>query len=1039
MSIIDDFNAAVPDSEKDDWAGMYGASAPYFWAAQTNRIKVPPEAQGFYALPAKDQATWYGVHKENAAVAWARESGATPAAPPGGGYGAKGESTNPAAGTPYKPGEQQAYPTSNVVPGSGRGPGGEPLFGTTRNPFRGTRAGQYSNRMADVLANDTRGWFGSGFIDPGGNRHFLGRDDEGGELGWGPTQMATQRNAATGKMEEAGIRLGREDSGWDPAANNGQGAARRPGAYYGAQPFSFISGKGGLNGLPAAGEGSWVGLNRSYGSGAQGDPTDDAGAFDESKGYGAKGQGNWNKWVHTGRGGGGQYPSWATGGGGAMAPAPPGQGQPEEPAFAGLAPSPGGYGASQYQQPGAGGGGAVGGGGMKVTPQAQLFVGPGVNLEGDWSVLGNLLLRSDTESALNTGGIPQEYGPLISRALQLGVVKATNRGWAFLKEMFNLTPQQVGGRAPQYAQMVGVGADGSGAGTQDYGGQIDADKVASPGESPDTKAPAAPGATPGAPGTTDPRWGVGGTWQEGEATPFGPVKGGLPGGFGLEWNRLIQEMQDAAAKNAIEQAKLTGVFNNMPTLQAKELEAQIAYNARMATVAEMAENRQLQQQTLDEAFRRAEMAQKQSQFESEMGFKKGEATGFVDGQATLAMQELMGNLQQEAYERAANPAMAFQNELARGATGWNNPGQNQAATGIPGLTTPGQNLQQFMQAGGFTQTQQPQQGPTAAQGYGYGTYPGAGYAQGAQAQGAAANAAAACGADGAALPERRRAAGRQPGRGRGPGGADGGGAQPLRRRLRGVRRDGRPRHGPGPDRPGGAAGGPDGRDVQRARPHPGGRQRLQGRHRHQQQRQLRGGPHPHRGRRHGRDHPRAGAPAESEADPQAVPRGPRRGRLLRRGRGHGQGHAGVLRREEGPPGVHVVRGLQHALMSCIGLTSPLLVARPAIPSSLGDDQVVPGHGVPVLAVGLPVEPLVAAVAEEDHVGGGVVPRVLVPVVPVGRRGHFALGADAQEGVAPGRLFVPRVAGTLRPHRNLHSVAVPPAVRSGAGASLCARS
>lgn len=223
MAAIDGFDR-LPPNEQATWRSQYGDKAPYFWAAQTGALQVPQEAQGFYGLPPDQQATWYSVHGEGAATAWARQAGKMTAS--GTGYGASGTSPNPAAGTPYAPGQAPAYPGSTVVPGSGRGPGGEPLFGTTRNAFRGSRGGQFSNRMADVLANDVKGWFGSGFIDEGGNRHFLGRDDEGGPLGWGEQQTQYQRNAATGKMEAAGTRLGREDSGWDPAANGGKEIGR---------------------------------------------------------------------------------------------------------------------------------------------------------------------------------------------------------------------------------------------------------------------------------------------------------------------------------------------------------------------------------------------------------------------------------------------------------------------------------------------------------------------------------------------------------------------------------------------------------------------------------------------------------------------------------------------------------------------------------------------------------------------------------------------------------------------------------------------
>ena len=779
MGIREDF-AAQGESVRRNFEGMYGASAPYFWAAQSGRLQVPPEAQEFYNLDPKDQATWYGVHGENAAVAWLQEKagrpGASPAAPAAGGYGQAGTQTNPGAGVPYKPGQSQAYPTSNVVPGSGRGPSGETLYGTTQNPFRGGQPGTYTNRLGE-MPEQASGGFGSGFFDAGGNRHFIGRDDEGGPLGYGEQQMATQRNAATGKMEEASIRLGRQDSGWDPQANNGRGGPRNTtGAYYGAQPFSFISGRGGLNGLPAAGEGSWVGLNKSFGSGGQGDPTDGAGRYDESGGYaGAGGQENWNRWVRTGRGGGvnpvagalarqsmgGGAPSapsapsaqsamgpsryvfnsnasgaGASGGGGgmnplagvvaqppsAMAPAgPPQQPPPAEPM---QEPQPL---ALPYYQTGyaTGGGsntpGAPAGVGGGPTPTAQLFVGPGVNLEGDWAVLGNLLLRSDTESSLNTSGIPREYGPLIARAIQLGVVRVTNRGWDFLKKVFGMTPASIGGVAPNLAALVGVQADGSGAGTADYGGQVDANTIGygtqiNGGGVTNGNVTAPPGTT--TPGTTGPAntGGVSGTYAEGEQTPLGPIKGGMVNGFDLEFNKLLADVKYKAGLQAIEEAKLSGVFNGMPTLDAQKLAADIKDQAEKNAIAKINADANMKAALTDEAYKQALTKYNQDKLAQDAGI----ATGYLDGKATVDMQRLLAEQQQAAYARAANPAMAFENEYARGATGWNT-GNTAGAVGVPGLTAPGQTIDQFGQSGawapGGTPTTQPVQPTPAVQAY----------------------------------------------------------------------------------------------------------------------------------------------------------------------------------------------------------------------------------------------------------------------------------------------------------------------------------
>lgn len=341
--------------------------------------------------------------------------------------------------------------------------------------------------------------------------------------------------------------------------------------------------------------------------------------------------------------------------------------------------------------------------------------------------LVTLFMRSDTPTGIGTPAwsAPQEMWQGLLNAIRDGIVVVTDpNAWQMIKDKTGATPQSIGGKAVTSINLQPDGKPGTGAGGTGTGGT-------------------------GAGGDqADPRWGVGGTWQEGEATPWGPIKGGLPGGFGFEWQQLQQEMIEAEFQRKMKEAEVSGQLNGLPTLQKQQLMEQIRHQTEQDVLARMAEDRNLQQQVLDEAFRRAELKQTNEQFLAEMGFKTGEATGFLDGKATLAMQQFLANQQQAAYERAANPALAFQNELARGATGWNN-GNTAGMAGIPGLTMPGQDLMQFAQAGGFTQTQQPMTGAQQAQGYGYGTYPGAGvapgpsFAQQAQAQGAQANAAAA--------------------------------------------------------------------------------------------------------------------------------------------------------------------------------------------------------------------------------------------------------------------------------------------------------
>ena len=62
MAVTDGFYARAPD-EQAQWPGQYGASAPYFWAAQSGAITFEGPAAGFLNLPPGEQATWYGTYR----------------------------------------------------------------------------------------------------------------------------------------------------------------------------------------------------------------------------------------------------------------------------------------------------------------------------------------------------------------------------------------------------------------------------------------------------------------------------------------------------------------------------------------------------------------------------------------------------------------------------------------------------------------------------------------------------------------------------------------------------------------------------------------------------------------------------------------------------------------------------------------------------------------------------------------------------------------------------------------------------------------
>ena len=93
----------LPLEDRNVWTARYGASAPYFWGAQSGNLTAPPGAQGFYALPEDQQATWYGEYGATAPAEWARQSGAGAAASGAPGLTANAPAAPPGQGAPARP------------------------------------------------------------------------------------------------------------------------------------------------------------------------------------------------------------------------------------------------------------------------------------------------------------------------------------------------------------------------------------------------------------------------------------------------------------------------------------------------------------------------------------------------------------------------------------------------------------------------------------------------------------------------------------------------------------------------------------------------------------------------------------------------------------------------------------------------------------------------------------------------------------------------------------------------------------------------
>lgn len=286
--------------------------------------------------------------------------------------------------------------------------------------------------------------------------------------------------------------------------------------------------------------------------------------------------------------------------------------------------------------------------------------------------IATLFLRSDTPTGIGTPAYsaPAAMWQGLADEIKAGRVYVKNpMAWQMLQEK-GYTPQNIGGAATggQNVQPNGQAGTGTGTGTK-------------PSD----------------------QFGVSGTFQEGESTPFGNIKGGLPGGFGYEWNKLLvekgleerdlslkekQQLFDEAYKNtqlAQAQQKIDAEIKNLADQIAVKREeiASIAATGDKDREQRERENLRLMEQQAKELEQRKGEAL--GMIDGKQTLDAQKALGVINGENTLEMQKFLADQQQQAYERAADPARAFENELARGATGWNAPMQGPwgTTTGIP--------------------------------------------------------------------------------------------------------------------------------------------------------------------------------------------------------------------------------------------------------------------------------------------------------------------------------------------------------------------
>jgi hypothetical protein len=643
---------------------------------------IPPGGEGVIDLPDGTQAVRGG--DGNVSVRQAPAAAPQPAPAPGAAAGASGALGAQAAPTPQPgPSGRQSSRVAGLVAqptvGAGRYPqatGGQTVrAGAT--PFGQTVAPGTWN-PADPSQGRSEGW-GS-----------IGAGTEGIQYGYGVPGFG-----------QAPIKINERDL---PHLYNPKVA---PGYIPGSGTYNqYRLDQGGLFGT-VKGSGSTEVVNLRYGLGGTGDPTH-GGEIQTPQRYIT---GNPSDSARAEQG----DAAWrARHGGGAAAP---GGTIEVDPASVSVGPAGASWAARDAGVPPGAAGGGMGGG--------FFAAGPGYSpaeMGGLWGqtpqtqgldYLITLFMRSDTPTGISTAAwsAPKAYWDGLADAIRRGIVRVADpQAWQMLGEK-GYSQQSIGGAALTGGQAGGT-TGGTTGGTQ--GGIVAG--VA------------------------------GGTLGEGAQTPFGPIIGGLPQGFDEAWHRLLMEMQKAAADQAVEEARLTGRFNGLPTLDAQRLEADIRQMAAQQEIARLAENRQHQEMLYQEAYRQATLKQNQQKLDADInnaeeqikvkreeiasiaasGDKDREqrerenlrdmefnlsklkqdaeiATGFISGRATVEMQRLIAEQQQQAYQRAANPAMAFENELARGLTGWNAPGVSPNAAGVPGVTLPGQTMEQFIAAGGWAQ------------------------------------------------------------------------------------------------------------------------------------------------------------------------------------------------------------------------------------------------------------------------------------------------------------------------------------------------
>jgi len=134
----------------------------------------------------------------------------------------------------------------------------------------------------------------------------------------------------------------------------------------------------------------------------------------------------------------------------------------------------------------------------------------------------------------------------------------------------------------------------------------------------------------------------------GSPTPFGPIVGEYPLGLGIQWHQeLLNRLKEMADQSGMQWAldPQTGqlVERGLPTEKRRQWDLDFQ---RL-----LAETTGVYQGTPTEEARQFNVTE----------------SGYLNGAPTLSREKWLAEQQQLAYERAAAPARAFENELARGA------------------------------------------------------------------------------------------------------------------------------------------------------------------------------------------------------------------------------------------------------------------------------------------------------------------------------------------------------------------------------------